>query len=152
MPDVIAPRTQCVAEHRGQGEVVLDEQNVRLTLVDTIHGILPTGAVGVPPYEFRTATCCTVDQHLTTKEYPLAGSLMRIADIRLRHVTGRMPSDGLFWEERLIRPVDVYPAYRAQGPDVLPIASEGGYRIETYFVEIESDEGVVGIGGPIPIQ
>jgi L-rhamnonate dehydratase len=77
---------------------------------------------------------------------------MRIADIRLRHVTGRMPSDGPFWEERLIRPLDVYPAYRAQGPDVLPIASEGGYRIETYFVEIESDEGVVGIGGPIPIQ
>src|SRR5437764_12135407 len=77
---------------------------------------------------------------------------MRITDIRLRQLTGRMPLDGPFWEERLIRPVDVYPAYRAQGPDVLPIASEGGYRIETYFVDIESDEGVVGIGGPIPIR
>src|SRR5438270_11544550 len=77
---------------------------------------------------------------------------MRIIDIRLRQLTGRMPSDGPFWEERLIRPVDVYPAYRAQGPDVLPIASQGGYRIEAYFVEIESDEGGVGIGGPIPMQ
>jgi L-alanine-DL-glutamate epimerase-like enolase superfamily enzyme len=61
-----------------------------------------------------------------------------------------MPFHGLFWEERLIRPVDVYSTYRAQGPDVLPRAEDGTYRIETFFVEIEADEGVIGIGGPIP--
>src|SRR3989442_9281276 len=75
---------------------------------------------------------------------------MRIVDVRLRQVTGRMPFDGDFWEERLIRPVDLYPNYRAQGPDVLGKAGEGAYRIETYFVEIESDDGVIGIGGPPP--
>ena len=75
---------------------------------------------------------------------------MRISDVRLRHVSGRMPFEGDFWEERLIRPVDVYPAYRAQGPEVLPRADDGAYRIQTYFVEIEADEGVIGIGGPIP--
>jgi L-rhamnonate dehydratase len=75
---------------------------------------------------------------------------MRIADVRLRHVSGRMPFQGTFWEERLIRPVDIYPGYRAQGPDVLPRAGDDAYRIETFFVEIESDEGVIGIGGPIP--
>jgi len=77
---------------------------------------------------------------------------MRIGDVRLRHVSGRMPFDGEFWEERLIRPVDIYPAYRAQGPDVLPKADDGTYRIETFFVEIESDDGLVGIGGPIPLD
>jgi len=75
---------------------------------------------------------------------------MRIGDVRLRHVSGRMRFEGDFWEERLIRPVDVYPKYRAQGPEVLPKTDDGAYRIETFFVEIESDEGVVGIGGPIP--
>ncbi len=77
---------------------------------------------------------------------------MRIVDVRLRQVTGRMPFDGDFWEERLIRPVDLYPTYRAQGPEVLPKAGDGAYRIQAYFVEIESDEGVIGIGGPIPLE
>jgi L-rhamnonate dehydratase len=75
---------------------------------------------------------------------------VHIADVRLRHVTGRMSFDGEFWEERLIRPVDIYPRFRAMGPEVLPKAGDGAYRIEAYFVEIESDEGVIGIGGPIP--
>ena len=75
---------------------------------------------------------------------------MRISDVRLRHVTGRMPFEGEFWEERLIRPVDLYPSFRAAGPETLPKAGEGAYRIETFFVEIESDEGAIGIGGPIP--
>ena len=75
---------------------------------------------------------------------------MRIGEVRLRHVSGRMPFNGEFWEERLIRPVDIYPRYRSMGPEVLPRADAGHYRIDTYFVEIEADEGVVGIGGPIP--
>jgi L-rhamnonate dehydratase len=74
---------------------------------------------------------------------------MRIDDVRLRHVTGRMPFDGDFWEERLIRPVDLYPSFRAQGAEFLPREGEDAYRIETYFVEIQTDAGVVGIGGPI---
>jgi hypothetical protein len=56
---------------------------------------------------------------------------MRIADVRLQQVTGRMPFAGEFWEERLIRPVDIYPAYRALGPGVLPTAGDGAYRIDT---------------------
>ena len=75
---------------------------------------------------------------------------MRISDVRLRQVTGRMPFEGEFWEERLIRPVDLYPIFRAMGPELLPKAGDGAYRIETFFVEIESDEGAIGIGGPIP--
>jgi L-rhamnonate dehydratase len=75
---------------------------------------------------------------------------MRIEDVRLRHVSGRMPFDGTFWEERLIRPVDIYPEHGRRGPESLPKLDDGSYRIEAFFVELESDEGVVGIGGPIP--
>ena len=74
---------------------------------------------------------------------------MRIADVRLRFVSGRMPFDGTFWEERLIRPIDVYPEYASAGPDVLPRLDDGSYRIETFFVELETDDGAIGIGGPI---
>ena len=65
---------------------------------------------------------------------------------------GRMPFDGTFWEERLIRPLDLNPGYRGLGPEVLPQLDDGSYRIETFFVELESDAGVIGIGGPIPIE
>ena len=75
---------------------------------------------------------------------------MRITDVRLRRVIGRMPFDGEFWEERLIRPVDIYPGYRKQGPEFLPRLDDGTYRIDTFFVELEADSGVIGIGGPIP--
>src|SRR3982074_2867814 len=77
---------------------------------------------------------------------------MRISDVRLRNVTGRMPFEGEFWEERLIRPVDLYPSYRGMGPETLPKAGDGAYRIETFFVELESGEGAIGSGGPIPIE
>jgi L-rhamnonate dehydratase len=77
---------------------------------------------------------------------------MKIADVRLREVSGTMRFEGDFWEDRLVRPIDLYPEYRAFGPEVLPRAGNDAYRIVTYFAEIESDEGVVGIGGPIPMQ
>jgi L-alanine-DL-glutamate epimerase-like enolase superfamily enzyme len=60
-----------------------------------------------------------------------------------------MQFDGEFWEDRVQRPIDVYPEYAAQGASTLPRVGRGGYRIETVFVEIASDEGLVGIGGPI---
>ncbi|MBV9542921.1 MAG: mandelate racemase/muconate lactonizing protein [Chloroflexi bacterium] len=45
----------------------------------------------------------------------------------------------------------MYPRFRALGPEFLPRV-EGGYRIKAHFVEIATDEGVVGIGGPIPVE
>jgi L-alanine-DL-glutamate epimerase-like enolase superfamily enzyme len=63
-----------------------------------------------------------------------------------------MESPGEFWEERLVRPIDMYPRFRAQGPGYLAKVSEGRYRIESVFVEIVTDEGAIGIGGPIPIE
>ena len=75
---------------------------------------------------------------------------MKITNIKLRKVSGVMETEGTFWEERLVMPLDVYPEYRSGG-------THGGenqiddnhYRIDAVFVQIETDEGVIGIGGPI---
>jgi L-rhamnonate dehydratase len=77
---------------------------------------------------------------------------MRIADVRLHQVAGTMAFPGEFWEERLIRPVDLYPRFAAEGPTHLSKVAEGQYRIEAVFVEIETDDGAAGIGGPIALE
>lgn len=76
---------------------------------------------------------------------------MKITAVKLRRVQGTMTTDGPLWEERLVRPIDIYPEYRARND------FEGGvqidathYRIAACFVQIETDEGVIGIGGPVP--
>src|SRR3954449_9853148 len=40
---------------------------------------------------------------------------LKITNVRLRELTGRVQHpDGPFWEERLIRPVDIYPEFHEQ--------------------------------------
>ena len=75
---------------------------------------------------------------------------MRITEVRLSRLRGTMETDGPFWEERLVRPIDIYPEYRARQD------YEGGtqldprhFRLEQYFVEIRTDAGVSGIAGPL---
>ncbi|MBM3522460.1 MAG: hypothetical protein FJX57_05840, partial [Alphaproteobacteria bacterium] len=75
---------------------------------------------------------------------------MKIVAIRVRRVTGTMQTDGPFWEERLMRPIDIYPEHRADP------AREGGqqidasrYRLVHHFLQIDSDAGVHGIAGPV---
>ncbi len=76
---------------------------------------------------------------------------MKITAVRLRRLRGTLPTDGRFWEERLVRPIDVYPEYRARddfeglpqtAPDVMPV--------EATFLQIETNDGVMGIAGPMP--
>jgi L-alanine-DL-glutamate epimerase-like enolase superfamily enzyme len=79
---------------------------------------------------------------------------MRITDVRLRELTGTIHHpDGPFWEERLIRPVDVYPEFHAQtGSETnwQPVrAGETTSTITLIFLEVHTDEGVVGVGGPV---
>lgn len=79
---------------------------------------------------------------------------MRIEALRLRRLVSTMPTDGPFWEERLCRPVDVYPEFRAQGGFEGRI-DEGGIQLDerrlqiaAYFLIVETDEGVRGLSGP----
>ncbi len=76
---------------------------------------------------------------------------MQITAVRVLRLRGTMQTDGPFWEERLVRPIDIYPEYRVRDD------FEGGahsdathFRIEQYFVRIETDEGPHGIAGPLP--
>ena len=76
---------------------------------------------------------------------------MKITSVRLRCLSGTMQTDGAMWEDRLVRPIDVYPDYRARDD------FEGGtqvganrFAVTACFVQIETDEGVTGIGGPVP--
>jgi L-rhamnonate dehydratase len=73
-----------------------------------------------------------------------------IAEVRLRRVRGMMPTDGDHWEERLVRPLDVYPEYRTRDDHEGGPQTPDGLVITAYFVEIETDDGLVGRAGPIP--
>ena len=75
---------------------------------------------------------------------------MKITDVRLFKLEGILEHEGEFWEERLIRPVDIYPEHKVEGPTWLEPVGPGKGRIQAYFVEITTDAGISGIGGPMP--
>lgn len=74
---------------------------------------------------------------------------MKIAGVRCVAYTGTMEHPDDFWEERLIRPVDIYPGFRDEGPWPLRRVGDTAYRLTSTFVHIETDDGVFGTGGPI---
>lgn len=74
---------------------------------------------------------------------------MKITAVRCVQYTGTMDFPGVFWEERLIRPVDIYPQFRSEGAGWLPPSREGAYAMTSTFVHIETDAGISGTGGPI---
>jgi L-alanine-DL-glutamate epimerase-like enolase superfamily enzyme len=76
---------------------------------------------------------------------------MQITAVRVLRLRGTMQTGGVLWEERLVRPIDIYPEYRARDD------FEGGvqtdpthFHVEQYFVRIETDAGPHGIAGPLP--
>jgi L-alanine-DL-glutamate epimerase-like enolase superfamily enzyme len=75
---------------------------------------------------------------------------MKISAVRVREVEGGMSTNGSFWEERLLRPIDIYPDYRTEMP---PWGGEqvddNNFRLIQWFVQIEADDGSYGIAGPI---
>lgn len=74
---------------------------------------------------------------------------MRVTNIRCRDLVGTMEYEGAFWEERLCRPIDIYPEHRAEGPTQLEQVAEGKYRMRAVFVEIHTDSGITGVSGPV---
>jgi L-alanine-DL-glutamate epimerase-like enolase superfamily enzyme len=72
---------------------------------------------------------------------------MKITHVRVLKMSGTLHHEGEFWEERLIRPVDIYPEHRAEVQRIDKADSQSS-RITVYFVRIETDQGVYGIGGP----
>lgn len=78
---------------------------------------------------------------------------MKITNLRIRELEGTMEYPGVFWEERLRMPLDIYPKYRAMGAELMakhPIPlGDGRYRVINQFLEIETDEGLTGMSGPM---
>src|ERR1051326_29905 len=74
---------------------------------------------------------------------------MKITAVRIGRVEGEVVHAEPFLEERLVRPVDLYPEHREEGASPLPRVREGCSRIVSHFVEIETDEGVSGRAGPV---
>ena len=77
---------------------------------------------------------------------------MKIEKVELRELSGTLKTENIFWEERLVRPIDIYPDYRAEEFNETKFGrtQEGHeYPISAVFIEIKTDEGVAGIGGPI---
>ncbi|MBN1937645.1 MAG: mandelate racemase/muconate lactonizing protein [Anaerolineae bacterium] len=77
---------------------------------------------------------------------------MKITAVRVIQLDGAMPFAGEFWEERLVRPLDIYPEHKVQGAGWLGRLDEGRYHMRSFFCQIETDEGVTGIGGPTTID
>jgi L-alanine-DL-glutamate epimerase-like enolase superfamily enzyme len=76
---------------------------------------------------------------------------MKITAVRLRQLRGTLPTAGRFWEERLARPIDVYAEYRDREDfEGLPQTPPDALPIEAAFVQVETDDGVTGLAGPIP--
>jgi L-alanine-DL-glutamate epimerase-like enolase superfamily enzyme len=76
---------------------------------------------------------------------------MKITAARILRLRGTMQTEGPFWEERLVRPIDIYPEYAVRND------FEGGqqiddthFAVEQYFLRIETDDGPIGIAGPLP--
>lgn len=77
---------------------------------------------------------------------------MKITGVRFVQVDGTWDYEGPLQEERLVRPVDIYPEFRAMGatwharggPDEGP-----PYKLSQIFLFIDTDEGVSGMWGPV---
>ncbi len=77
---------------------------------------------------------------------------MKIAEVSTFRVTGRIKHQTPdFWEERLLRPVDVYQRFAREGPEVFghKKISDSELEITSVFVEVKTDEGVSGMAGPM---
>ena len=76
---------------------------------------------------------------------------MKITGVRFVRVTGTLDYDGPLGEERLVRPVDIYPEFRAMGT-TSPYGAAGTtspYAITQIFLFIDTDQGVSGAWGAI---
>jgi L-rhamnonate dehydratase len=79
---------------------------------------------------------------------------MKITNLKLRQLSGAMAYDGELWEERGAKPLDIYPAYRKQNVEdstrrAFPRLEDGRYKVTQTFLNVETDEGITGVVGPI---
>ncbi len=79
---------------------------------------------------------------------------MKITGVNLRQLQGTLEYAGVLWEERGGRPLDIYPEFRKQNAadtvrHQFPPIDDGQYLLTQTFLNIETDEGVTGVVGPL---
>jgi L-rhamnonate dehydratase len=75
---------------------------------------------------------------------------MKIEQVILRRLSGAVPTDGPFWEDRVLQPVDHYPDQAALlRPELAGQVDDVTYRVTWCFLEITTAEGVAGTAGPL---
>ncbi len=83
---------------------------------------------------------------------------MKITKVRIRELIGTVAYPEDFWQERLRMPTDIYPRFKTRtARDVYSgwrfISESGGkQKVRDVFLEIDTDEGITGISGPINWQ
>ena len=78
--------------------------------------------------------------------------MSQITNVRIRHVFGTIETEGEFWEERLVMPLDVYEEFRVAKQRFNVVTDQSGanhMEHDAYFIQIETDDGAIGIGGPV---
>ena len=79
---------------------------------------------------------------------------MKITDVRIREVTGTAEYTDDLWQERQRSPMDIYPEAKARtGRELYKawnfIGEGDSHEVKGVFVEIDTDDGITGIAGPI---
>ena len=75
---------------------------------------------------------------------------MKITETKIRQLHGVMVHEEPFWEERLVRPIDIYPEHRDRSNDMDKI-SDGRYSMTSNYLEIHTDDGITGLSGPFSL-
>jgi L-rhamnonate dehydratase len=74
---------------------------------------------------------------------------VKITSVRCTAYTSTMEYAGAFWEDRVLRPVDIYAPFNTDNTPPISRIGDQSYRMRSSFVSIETDDGVSGRGGPI---
>ena len=74
---------------------------------------------------------------------------MKITKLVIRNLSGHFESDGEFWEERLVRPIDIYPEYEIEKHENWSLQKNKNVSTNSIFVEIHTDNDMYGTAGPI---
>jgi L-alanine-DL-glutamate epimerase-like enolase superfamily enzyme len=79
---------------------------------------------------------------------------MKITEIKFEELTGVWQPPFPLFEERLIRPIDVYPEHQSEvlgGGRRFKRLSDGSVEITSVFLSVSTDEGITGIAGPVEL-
>lgn len=77
---------------------------------------------------------------------------MKIYKIQIKQLFGTLKSSEIFWEERLVQPIDIYEEYRSQPflntQEKKSKETGNNLNINAFFLYIITDNDIMGISGP----